>query len=76
MTARHTAIADIAAHQLAGTQDYTEHAGEDSNWESFHGRRFLVYVTVSLTHLSVRATSRSATARNNEALVPPGSTRV
>jgi glutamine synthetase len=29
MTARHTAIAEIAGHQVAGTQDYTEHAGEE-----------------------------------------------
>jgi glutamine synthetase len=29
MTARHTAIAAIASHKLAATQDYTEHAGEE-----------------------------------------------
>jgi glutamine synthetase len=29
MTARHTAIADIAGHTVTGTQDYTEHAGEE-----------------------------------------------
>ena len=34
----------------------TEHTGENSNWESFHVRCFLVYVTVSLTHLSMSAT--------------------
>jgi hypothetical protein len=34
----------------------TEHTGENNNWESFHVRCFLVYVTVSLTHLSVSAT--------------------
>ena len=33
----------------------TEHTGENSNWESFHVQCFLVYVTVSLTHLSVSA---------------------
>ena len=29
MTARHTAIAEITAHKVAPTQDYTEHAGEE-----------------------------------------------
>jgi glutamine synthetase len=29
MTARHTAIEAIAGHTVAGTQDYTEHAGEE-----------------------------------------------
>jgi glutamine synthetase len=29
MTARHTAIADIAATRVLSTQDYTEHAGEE-----------------------------------------------
>src|SRR3954464_9544902 len=29
MTARTTALAEIAAHRISSTQDYTEHAGEE-----------------------------------------------